>query len=785
MVKEGEKAFGATFHPGAQNGTDPLKDRARRLYQFIRELILLRQSPLRTVRSYEQVLPLENVPPKPDCSFIARDDFDDEEQDTWLEVRCPRFESFPDPPSILDEWIDPNQLANAMADMPTLLSGSRIQAAENDEEGGIDASKEEPEPTNGIEPPPQIKEAWERYIEDHWWPWAERTKPRFQAKKLYDELFRMYQKQEHLGETYEIVVGFGLLSWRPNDAIEIQRHLVTVPLSLELDSRRQIIILRPTATGVELRLEEDMIDQVQRPRTALRDSVKEQLKCIDSMLWSSEHLHDALKEYCNALASDAQYNRTYALPKVVTPNPTVNFAPAVILRKRGSEGMIGLVDSIIQNIENGGGLPTSVLQQICIMEDGEKDNAISGRSSTEENDEIYFPLPANRQQRRIVDELNHANGIVVEGPPGTGKSQTIANLVCHLLANGKRVLVTSHTARALQVLRDKIPEPIRPLCVHALSNDTKGMDALEYSVKGITDRQHNWDREDSKTLIDQLERELCEARERQQLAINEQRSIREAEVFRHEGICGQYSGTLAEIARQLKSEEEKLGFLTEHIQVMEPPGTAEQFRKTISVFNAGFKLGSENWGYEPPTPSDLVSPDEFENTLTELETVEIAISNAEGSQFFNIANRLKKVPPQIRNTLAVDLRTFYSALKKLRMQRGEVWLEGALKDVLDERDRIWSGRLDELKRRLNSLRTLLPMVFDARILGWEEYDPDTLHHHALVLRGHLEKRKGKGIRLGLFLPSKVKTALGILKKIRINGVPCEDLHEIDLLINWC
>jgi very-short-patch-repair endonuclease len=40
----------------------------------------------------------------------------------------------------------------------------------------------------------------------------------------------------------------------------------------------------------------------------------------------------------------------------------------------------------------------------------------------------------------------------VQGPPGTGKSLTIANLACHLLATGKRVLITSQKDKALEVV---------------------------------------------------------------------------------------------------------------------------------------------------------------------------------------------------------------------------------------------------------------------------------------------------------------------------------------------
>ena len=55
-----------------------------------------------------------------------------------------------------------------------------------------------------------------------------------------------------------------------------------------------------------------------------------------------------------------------------------------------------------------------------------------------------------------------------EGPPGTGKTHTIANLICHLLATGKRILVTAKTPRALRVIEQQLPEQVRPLCVNLL-----------------------------------------------------------------------------------------------------------------------------------------------------------------------------------------------------------------------------------------------------------------------------------------------------------------------------
>jgi len=69
---------------------------------------------------------------------------------------------------------------------------------------------------------------------------------------------------------------------------------------------------------------------------------------------------------------------------------------------------------------------------------------------------LCFPFSSNPSQRRVAllaeDQKNRI--IVVQGPPGTGKSLTIANVVCHLVAQGKRVLVTSQKDKALDVVDD-------------------------------------------------------------------------------------------------------------------------------------------------------------------------------------------------------------------------------------------------------------------------------------------------------------------------------------------
>src|SRR5690606_34068069 len=50
-----------------------------------------------------------------------------------------------------------------------------------------------------------------------------------------------------------------------------------------------------------------------------------------------------------------------------------------------------------------------------------------------EDNNLYFPLESNEQQKAIIQRVSRHQGVTVQGPPGTGKTHTIANLVSHFL----------------------------------------------------------------------------------------------------------------------------------------------------------------------------------------------------------------------------------------------------------------------------------------------------------------------------------------------------------------
>lgn len=192
-----------------------------------------------------------------------------------------------------------------------------------------------------------------------------------------------------------------------------------------------------------------------------------------------------------------------------TVQPRVGRKPVIFLRTR-TLGYATALEAILEDIPKTGDLPVSLLNIAGVpridRHAGEPiDSAVPEYGNDAED--ILFSKDANREQLDVARRLERHGAVVVQGPPGTGKTHTIANLIGHLLAQGKSVLVTSHTAKALTVLRDQIVPELQPLAIAVLQSDAETRKQLEDSVTAIVERL-------SSGSVEQLERE-ARALERQ------------------------------------------------------------------------------------------------------------------------------------------------------------------------------------------------------------------------------------------------------------------------------
>jgi len=93
------------------------------------------------------------------------------------------------------------------------------------------------------------------------------------------------------------------------------------------------------------------------------------------------------------------------------------------------------------------------------------------------------------QHSAIIDAVENKN-VIIEGPPGTGKSQTIANIIASLLAQGKTILFVSEKLAALEVVYRRLEKiGLSDFILELHSNKSKKVQVLN-SIKKRLDSQY-------------------------------------------------------------------------------------------------------------------------------------------------------------------------------------------------------------------------------------------------------------------------------------------------------
>ena len=88
-----------------------------------------------------------------------------------------------------------------------------------------------------------------------------------------------------------------------------------------------------------------------------------------------------------------------------------------------------------------------------------QDNKLAGVNEDDANPcDILTPLPCDSSQFEAVAESAKGTTFVLHGPPGTGKSQTITNMIANALSQGKRVLFVAEKQAALSVVKKRLSD---------------------------------------------------------------------------------------------------------------------------------------------------------------------------------------------------------------------------------------------------------------------------------------------------------------------------------------
>jgi len=150
-------------------------------------------------------------------------------------------------------------------------------------------------------------------------------------------------------------------------------------------------------------------------------------------------------------------------PEVETDSPRIGRDPVIFMRTR-TLGFAAALESILHDLDRREDFPHSLLNIVGLETSPllNESQDPSARSLPSDDEEILLSKPANPEQVQIARHLEKYGAVLVQGPRALGRTHTIANLIGHLLAQGKSVLVTSHTAKALRVLRDQVVPTLQP-----------------------------------------------------------------------------------------------------------------------------------------------------------------------------------------------------------------------------------------------------------------------------------------------------------------------------------
>jgi len=410
----------------------------------------------------------------------------------WLLV--PRL--LPDDPPPWPNVLDGFVRVKTSPDIPPVLDEEALDEFLYDED-----AEEDPD-CNRDEKIALIRRSFQSYLRS-WETWAEKEGPRRKTIAFYEQLFSIHRMllADSASDPVEFVWGVGIGILKADNAI-VRYPVLTQLCETELDKESMSLIVRPRdtdlviETGPYLALEfETALDAKKAAEDFLRTSDKGfnpyEVTSFEGALKAFTSVVDSRGIYWPDKDDDATTTTLPPAGEVLKVTDTWT----LFVRPRSAHFLSQDIEELLAQLENGV-LPGPAVETIFNDPDqtapvfdtfnwrGVSTPVVSGS----EVKELYFPKPYNEDQVKIIERLEQAPGVVAQGPPGTGKSHTIANITSHYLAQGKRILITSKGEQALEVLKQHLPESIRPLAISLLSNDRASLKEMEASIESISSR---------------------------------------------------------------------------------------------------------------------------------------------------------------------------------------------------------------------------------------------------------------------------------------------------------
>lgn len=739
----------------------------------------------RTPAPEETVLTIDRIPP-------SRPPEPDDTLRPWL---AGRFDDPDHPPALReslapsgeDDLYEQDVVFGGSATYDDRPYGERPPYGERRPDGG-DARPNDPGATGG-DCGPEVRRAFDDWLVE-WRAWAEQERQRRPVRDAYTKLFAAYQSVSGNPELLEIVVGVGLLAWHPDGHEPVQRHLLTAPATIRFDDHTGRLSIERVPSLRAFEVELDMLD----PRFTTApdlDAVRREAESLEAHPLDRDALGGLVRRLVNILDPHGMYQDRYRRPPEPTRDAVASFAPAVILRRRSQRGLVDVFRKIEAQLEQSRRVHDGLLP---LVDPDFVPTATSDRSEgamVTVDDELFLPLQINDAQRRILERVDTSAQTVVQGPPGTGKTHTAAALLSHLLAQGKRVLVTAQTDRALKEVRNKLPERIKPLAVALVGSSREDMSDLKLAVERLADASDTYDRQDVEREISSCLTRIDELRRQRAALYRSLVDARREEVQEREHLGAR--GTLAAIAQDHRAAADRLQWLEEYARV-EPDSRPPLDDLEIQEWH-GYLCDSALVADEPesrrrlPDLAAMPEPEEFA-AWVRAERAAAEADRTHGPHKQHPAyGAIRWLAPLERQSLQERLHSLAEQAESFTLRREE-WIRDALQDVLSGRASTWHARAAEVQKLLDhaaqpvrDLGSLTEVTVTGGDLGPLVNLATALSHH-LRAGGKLKTGPDGTPRIGALSPRPVKDAQPLFERVRVNGLPPTSDESLAAFLAW-
>jgi very-short-patch-repair endonuclease len=397
-------------------------------------------------------------------------------EDFIVKIRRPGSIACPEPPVKLGEWLEagwtaPDHPAKCLQEKEReagqIFARAEAVALEKFE---IDSARVE------------LFEEWNSKREE----WRHKELKNRKVMEIYDRCYSLYAQIKREAEQVELVIADGILQARLGKRESTLYPLLSQRVEIRFDS--DIPEFTIVLSDKKPEFFSDLLRQLPQVNPAVIGECRSKFDVRIGALYDNDA---DVNSFLNSISAKLEAKGRFISDFTGFSQPgeglLIYKRPVLVLRGRIA-GFAAFVERISEDIGRIAELPASLANILGFetkraADDVSLDNA-SYLTAGGESEVVLFAKEANPEQLQIAQKLERSGAVLVQGPPGTGKTHTIANLIGHFLAQGKTVLVTSHTSKALRVLRDKLVPSLRPLCVTVFNEDQA---QLERCVEAITE----------------------------------------------------------------------------------------------------------------------------------------------------------------------------------------------------------------------------------------------------------------------------------------------------------